>query len=66
MNKDDREWMVAIRGAIEVSRLNLVEFMDKDKSTAGLAVALQAAETARQEVDYFLETGNFGPSEVQP
>ena len=65
MNAEDKEWLVGIRGAIETSRLNILEFINKHGATAGLSVALQAVETARLEVDYLLETGDFTSSEGQ-
>ena len=66
MKKSDREWLEAIRAALEASRLNLLELVKKHGSTTGLAVALMAIETALQEVDYILKTGSFDPSEVKP
>ena len=64
MNAEDKDWLVSIRALIETSRLNILEFINKNGATAGLAVALQAIETARLEVDYLLKTGDFN-SEAQ-
>tara|TARA_R100000654_G_scaffold17186_1_gene35991 strand:+ start:778 stop:975 length:198 start_codon:yes stop_codon:yes gene_type:complete len=64
MKKSDREWLEAIRAALETSRLNLLDFINENGATSGLAVALEAVETAQLEVDYLLKTGDLN-SEVQ-
>ena len=66
MNAEDKDWLVAIRATIETSRLNMLDFINENGATAGLAVALQAVETARTEVDYLIETGDFDSTEGQP